>query len=133
LCFILVRFFDTCPAVSLSDYFRSKPVPAPRELTVEEIRADRRKELLARLDRLNAEGESISAALTEFLFAHRSGNRYFAANLEELGRLPEQERSLRQREYLLNQERDQILRELSELTVNPNESRHVEGKLVTHA
>lgn len=132
--FILGRFFDTCPAVSLSDYFRSKPASAPRELTVEEIRADRRRELLCKLDHLNAEAEAVSASLLDFLFRHRTPRGdLFAANLEEIAPLREREFQLRKRECEILAERSSILEQLSKLVENKTESVHVAGRLVTHA
>jgi hypothetical protein len=110
-------------------WFKSKPEPTP-EPTCEEMRRMREKELRVNLDRLNAEVEELSARLTEFLFTHKTPHGdYFGASLEELGRLPDQERNLRNQEFLLNEQRSRILRELADLTVNAGESRHIAGVL----
>jgi hypothetical protein len=112
------------------NFFKRKEDPTP-EPTCEQARADRREELLRKLAHINSEAEALSTQITSFLFQHKNhAGGYFADNLEELGALPAKELALRQREWLLNQERTGVLAELSTLTKNENESVHVEGKLV---
>jgi hypothetical protein len=111
-------------------WFNKSREPELREPTCEEMRRLREKQLRANLDRVNAEAEELSARLTEFLFTHKTPHGdYFGASLEELGRLPDQERSLRNQEFLLNEQRNRILKELADLTVNAGESRHIAGVL----
>src|ERR1700722_1847667 len=101
----------------------------PPEPSVEQARADRRRELQCKLDRVNAQCEELSARITEFLFEHETANGcYFGASLEEIGQLPEKELRMRQAAWILDQERAVILAELSTLTKNEKESVHVEGK-----
>ncbi len=98
---------------------------------MQQARADRAVELRVRLDRLNAEGEAVAAALTEFLFSHKTPHGdYFTFDLADVGALREQEFQLRRRECEIMKERDAVLRELADLTSNPGETVHVEGKAV---
>ena len=115
------------------NFFKSKPEPT-REPSMQEVRASRKRELLAKLDRLNAETEELSTRISTFLLEHKGPDgRYRAGSLAELAQLPQQEISLRQLEWKLNHERNAILSELSMLTENKNESVHVEGRLVSRA
>jgi hypothetical protein len=115
------------------NFFRQAPKVTP-EPTVEELRRKREKELRVNLDRVNAELEMVSARIGEFLWEHKGPSGYRASSLEELAKLPDIESGLRNQEFLLNQVRAGILKELADLTVNERESRHIEGRLVvSHA
>jgi hypothetical protein len=114
-------------------FFSKRPEPT-HELSVEAIRLARREELRRQLAHLNAEGEALSARIGEFLFQHVNPyGGYRASSLEELGTMPDRHRELRLAEFILNEKRNVVLRELSELMDNPRESRHVAGRLVDRA
>lgn len=115
-------------------WFTSKRPEPQYETPVELARVQRREQLRIDLARLNAEAEELSHRIGEFLFEHTNlGGGYKAASLEELGTMPDRHRELRLAEFVLNERRAALLRELSELMDNPRESRHIAGRLVDHA
>jgi hypothetical protein len=107
------------------------PVEKVRPLTVQEQRERRAEELRITLGHLNAQAESLNAQIAEFRFEHKNPlGGYRAASLEELGTLPDKERELNLAVWHLNERRNPIIAELSELTVNENEVSHIAGKVV---